>query len=330
MIKVDLSVIVPVYNVEATLENCIDSILKQSFSRYELILIDDGSTDESGKICDLYSKRDKRIHVIHQQNGGVSRARNTGLQEVHGSYIMFVDADDIINPTFFEEYVTTIKETNCDVIIGGISIIEENGEINICKPLLEGIHDKDVWEAICLKTEQFGYICSKIFRADIIEKNHVRFRTDMYSQEDLEFCISVYECCGSFCFIPNVDYQYYHVAGKRIPPIWDFISNQLKLLCIAEEKVDLSETARNMVKNRILTLLFSFFNNENCWLDFQNAIMKLESINGLHQYLENVKIENEMSMIAWLYTKGWYKIIYGYFRGRNLLRQILKKKMLFA
>ena len=325
MKKADLSVIVPVYNLERVLGRCLDSILKQTFSEFELILIDDGSLDASGQICDLYAKRDKRIRVLHQDNKGVSVARNRGLEIIQGTYVMFVDGDDIINPTFFEEYVTAIKETNCDVVIGGISIIEENGEINICRPMLEGIHYEQVWETICLETEQFGYICNKIFRTKIIEKNHVRFRTDMYSQEDLDFCISVYQFCNSFCFISNVDYQYYHTTGKRIPPIWDFISNQLKLLCIAEEKVQISEKARWAVKNRILTLIFSFFYNMNCWSEFQKAIIKLKSIEGLLQYLENVKIEDERSLIVWFYRKSWYKILYGYFRGRNLLKRLLKK-----
>lgn len=92
-----ISVIVPVYNVEKYLSRCIDSIISQTFSDFELILVDDGSTDSSGKICDEYGKKDGRVKVIHKRNGGLSSARNCGLENAKGNYICFVDSDDWIS-----------------------------------------------------------------------------------------------------------------------------------------------------------------------------------------------------------------------------------------
>lgn len=98
-----ISVIVPVYNVEKYLERCVESIFKQTYKNIEIILVDDGSTDNSGKICDKFLKKDERVKVIHKENGGLSDARNAGLEILSGKYIMFVDSDDWISPAMVEK-----------------------------------------------------------------------------------------------------------------------------------------------------------------------------------------------------------------------------------
>lgn len=111
----EVSVIVPVYNVEKYLNECIDSILAQTFTDFELILVNDGSSDRSGEICDEYAIKDKRIKVIHQQNGGVSVARNTGLNEAKGTYISFVDSDDVVLPNYLYVLLKALKDTGSDI-----------------------------------------------------------------------------------------------------------------------------------------------------------------------------------------------------------------------
>ena len=111
----EISIIVPVYNVDQYLENCIESILNQTFKDYELILIDDGSTDKSGEICDKYEKKDNRIKVIHKYNGGLSSARNAGLDLACGKYIGFVDSDDSIHPRMYETLYSLIKKYKADI-----------------------------------------------------------------------------------------------------------------------------------------------------------------------------------------------------------------------
>lgn len=112
-----ISVIIPVYNVEQYLEDCINSILGQSYSDLQIILIDDGSEDISGELCDRFAERDKRIQVIHQKNQGVAVARNTGLQIARGSYIGFVDPDDVIHPRMYEFLLQALNNNNADVAI---------------------------------------------------------------------------------------------------------------------------------------------------------------------------------------------------------------------
>ena len=126
-----ISVIVPIYNVEKYLPKCVDSILNQTYKNLEIILVDDGSPDNSGKICDEYAKRDNRIKVIHKKNGGVSSARNIGLENITGEYIGFVDPDDYINKNMYEDMLYVIKNNNVDIVICNmIKVYDETKKIN--------------------------------------------------------------------------------------------------------------------------------------------------------------------------------------------------------
>lgn len=112
-----ISVIIPVYNVEKYLHRCLDSVIEQTYKNLEVILIDDGSTDHSGEICDDYAAKDVRIHVIHQENQGVSAARNKGLDTAKGEYIAFVDSDDYILPEMYAKMLECIIENNVDFCV---------------------------------------------------------------------------------------------------------------------------------------------------------------------------------------------------------------------
>ena len=110
-----ISIIVPVYNVEKYLEKCVDSIINQTYKNIEIILVDDGSKDNSGKICDIIKEKDERIKVIHKQNGGLSDARNAGLKIAKGTYIGFVDSDDYIAEDMYQTLYSLSKEKNADI-----------------------------------------------------------------------------------------------------------------------------------------------------------------------------------------------------------------------
>lgn len=133
----EISVIVPIYKVEKYIDQCIQSILKQTFSDYEVILVDDGSPDNCGIICDEYAKRDKRVHVIHQKNGGISAARNAGLNRffcnVDNKYVTFIDSDDWISAYYLEQLYTTAIMTDADIVSCDYSskqLVENNGKTN--------------------------------------------------------------------------------------------------------------------------------------------------------------------------------------------------------
>lgn len=111
-----ISVIVPVYNIADYIGDCIESILAQTYRDLEIILVDDGSTDESGEICERYAKKDERIRVIHKENGGASTARNKGINEATGEYLFFVDGDDLIHPSCIQSLLTVLEETGSDIV----------------------------------------------------------------------------------------------------------------------------------------------------------------------------------------------------------------------
>ena len=123
-----ISVIVPVYKVEPYIRKCVDSILGQTFSDIQVILVDDGSPDQCGKICDEYAKQDSRVHVIHQENKGVSAARNAGISLAKGEYIMLVDSDDFITENMLEKMHDCIAESGSDIVICGINTFLDGEE----------------------------------------------------------------------------------------------------------------------------------------------------------------------------------------------------------
>ena len=166
----ELSIIVPVYKVEKYLPKCIDSILAQTFTDFELILIDDGSPDRCGEICDEYAIKDERIVVIHQVNRGVSAARNAGLDAAKGEYIGFVDSDDWIKPEMYEIMVRTAIDKKADVVICGLNDMKESGEFirsilsgagsysrnELLKCLFSTPNEKKCW----LHTKQYAGKCA--------------------------------------------------------------------------------------------------------------------------------------------------------------------------
>ncbi len=135
-----VSVIVPVYNTEKYLRKCIDSIVEQTYTNLDIILVDDGSTDASGVICDEYAGKDSRIRVIHKENEGNGQARNTGLDHMEGAYVLWVDSDDMIHRKQVEVLLSIAKEKNADIVVGGYCAISD-GEEPKDQTIADGIYD---------------------------------------------------------------------------------------------------------------------------------------------------------------------------------------------
>ncbi|MFK9089939.1 glycosyltransferase family 2 protein [Bacillus salipaludis] len=173
-----ISIIVPVYNVEPYIHKCIDSILKQTFEDFELILVDDGSPDNCGKICDEYSKLDNRIKVLHKENGGVSSARNAGIRTAKGEYIGFVDSDDFIHQRMYELlYSYGIKHT-ADVVLCDYLVVndEEMHNTNYDIPEFNEEQYSNIESLYQLYTNldiQFVIPCNKLFRRSLF--NNLKF-----------------------------------------------------------------------------------------------------------------------------------------------------------
>ena len=179
-----ISVIVPIYNNEKYLSDCIESILKQDYQNYEVILIDDGSTDSSGAICDEYSAKHKQIRTLHQQNKGVSAARNAGLKVANGRYITFVDSDDWVEENYLsvlQKYMQPGGMTVCDFEKDGI-IITFNETISILSNI-------EACESTTNRKGMDGRIAGRLFDKEQIDLKNLSFSEDIAIGEDALFCV---------------------------------------------------------------------------------------------------------------------------------------------
>ena len=176
MLLPEVSIIVPVYNAEAYLEKCINSILAQCFKDFELLLIDDGSKDKSGEICDKYASLDNRIQVFHKQNNGVSSARNIGLDRAKGKWITFIDSDDWIDNTYLDSFLKQSDEVN--LIISGCRCFGDNlKSINLQEASINIENELyDIWKKHYYSGDFiYWYPWGKFYKNSIIQKNKLRF-----------------------------------------------------------------------------------------------------------------------------------------------------------
>ncbi len=212
-----ISVIVPIYNAEKKLTRCIQSILNQTISDFELILVDDGSPDNCGAICDEYAEKDRRIVVIHQKNSGASAARNAGIAAAHGKYIGFIDSDDYISDNYFECLVNTAIEKETDIVMCNYTLVDKNGNmVNMFHGFITGtVFSRDQIENTLYKNifnneNTVGYfsLCNKIFKKDFIKKNDIIINENMFFGEDMLFIMDCLQFCESIAFIENAGYNY--------------------------------------------------------------------------------------------------------------------------
>lgn len=208
----ELSIIVPVYKTEKYLPKCIDSILAQTFTDFELILIDDGSPDRCGEICDEYAAKDDRIIVIHQKNQGVSAARNAGLDIAKGEYIGFVDSDDWIEPEMYEMLWGIAKERNTQVVACGLSHSNEDGVYLFSELDAELEYGREeLLRSLFAMPNQFGgCLFNKIYNGKTIKG--IRFYTDVQYAEDRMYLLN---CYNKMNFGVKIQLPLYHVTERK-------------------------------------------------------------------------------------------------------------------
>lgn len=262
-----LSVIVPVYNAEKYLHRCIDSILNQAFDDFELLLIDDGSNDSSGAICEKYAEFDERVRVIHKNNNGVSEARNTGIDNAVGEYIIFVDSDDEISKGFFDD--VAIKAENVDLYIcGAREIQKEFGKITNQtehRLKIEGMTTvkwlfSNVGASIpvCLVRTPWA----KAYRTQIIKKNNVRFDKNFSLGEDILFNLSYCEHIEKVYVDINVYYMYYKenqqsLASRYTPNIYENTKKIYDKFRETVHRIVLEESGHENFENLYLSSMVS-------------------------------------------------------------------------
>lgn len=203
-----VSVIIPMYNASKFIEKCIKSILNQDYPRFELILINDGSTDDTEMICKFYKNEDKRIRYFYRENSGVSSARNFGLKQILGKYVLFVDADDWCETTYISTLLEAISMNNSNLAICGYSICEENkNNIEVTYPYIYLTKKEYLREVI--KDDGFkGMLWNKIFKSEIIKINSLKFTEEVLVSEDLLFCVQYAEYINNVNIVNSIVYNY--------------------------------------------------------------------------------------------------------------------------
>ena len=208
-----VSVIVPVYNIEEYLRPCIESVLNQTYPYFELLLVDDGSTDTSPAICDEYAQQDSRVRVIHKENTGVSRTRNRGIDEAKGEFIVFVDSDDLIGEKMLEKMIRAITRYQTDLAISGYERFRDTWKqrsrlspysLVIFQSLAElsSVYTKAA-------TNMFGVsIWAKMYRTQIIREHNIRFREDMNYEEDCVFNLAYFAHVTTTAVLRDYFYSY--------------------------------------------------------------------------------------------------------------------------
>ena len=199
-----ISVILPVFNAEKTLHRTFDSLLEQSFHDFELVVVNDGSTDGSAQICDDYAARDARVHVFHKANGGANSARNFALGHIGGEYVTFCDADDYVDADWLQSFADNLQGN--DIVIQGWKYVRTETE-----PIYYENMPSDPARAAdeMSRMESFGFLWNKCFRAEIISQNRLRFAENYCFLEDEEFVCHFWTFVKSLKFVHAAAYNYF-------------------------------------------------------------------------------------------------------------------------
>ena len=206
-----ISVIVPVYKAEKYLHRCVDSLLAQTFQDFEVLLVDDGSPDRSGEICDEYAKKDSRVRVFHKENGGVSSARNVGLSNAIGEYLTFIDADDWIDVDCFEEGYSLLRREYLDILQYSYRKVSEEGRII-------SIHHYECvpmnWKDFVRKDHFLVCVWGNYIRTSIIKKCHLCFDEKIHLAEDQLFIMRAMTLSNRIAQTNRIYYNYFQNSGS--------------------------------------------------------------------------------------------------------------------
>lgn len=208
-----ISIIVPVYGVEKSLHRCLDSIFAQTFTDWECILVDDGSKDRSGAICDEYVQKDKRFRVIHKMNAGVAMARQTGLDTATGNYIIHIDSDDYAEPEMLCNMLHALQKQDVDILITDYFYIDPTGNKLLYKQDFKGNNTRQLaTEILCQRIH--GSLCNKLVKMDCVKISHAQFYSGINYCEDVLFWAQMAKCNFRVGYYPYAFYNYVYTPGS--------------------------------------------------------------------------------------------------------------------
>lgn len=291
-----VGIIIPVYNVEKYIEECLQSLINQTYTNLEIILIDDGSTDKSGQICDYYKKQDNRIKVIHKTNGGAASAKNIGLKIFNGDYVMFVDSDDKIDLKCVENRVLALEKKNVDIVQSNfINIFQNITQVNNLN-LKSSIYSKDEFLLEYIQNWQCALFWNKLYKKEVIEE--LKF-VEGRCIDDEFFTYKVIQKSTKIATIDSCDYYYRqrkssvmnnpnhkrNILNDQIDYIYirfldidknnkfirnEYLENLVDTYLLLSKSYFLDENILNSLKNNIKSILLKIIIYK-----FKNSILKI-------------------------------------------------------
>lgn len=312
-----ISIIVPVYNAEHWIRKCIDSVRRQTFTDFELILVNDGSTDNSGKICDEQASLDSRIIVYHKENGGVSKAKNVGMDRSRGRYITFVDPDDWVEPNHLQLLIDAIG-LGVDWVAAGLLEDVEDRTVNIKR--LEDQYYKGYDETIkgILKIKEhsngmFASTCNKLYRRKLIENNSLFFLSDYYFREDELFNIQYCKQIKSLVTLSTATYHYVNngvatLSRRHIPSLQ--IYNMHRMLYKESSSMKGSEEFHSFEKQFYVENLFRAVKNLYKLEHWESRELRFEILTTFFQKKElfNKSVKYGSSMDRIFYQFAFWRL----------------------
>lgn len=319
-----LSVIVPIYNVEEYLDECIKSIVNQTYKNLEIILVDDGSPDHCPELCDIWAEKDGRIKVIHKENGGVSSARNAGLDAAAGDFIAFVDSDDFLDSDMYEIMLSQMREHNTDMAQCGIVRENADGSVEVWDSFEAPIVVMDNMQLLCSVGEAAGILpvspCNKIFKAEVI--SGIRYDESLKYAEDTLFNFAaarninkaVIQNVPRYHYVNNSDsasHQEFSSSRfdehKVMDIIFDMAANDNNVLqyCIKGDVLKSFRTIRQMIASNSCTDQFGIIR--------QRIIRHSKAIFHSGLYSKATKLK---TLLLWL-MPGIYKILIRIYNNKD-------------
>ena len=315
-----LSIIVPVYNVAMYLHQCLDSIIAYNSTPLEIILVNDGSTDESGDICDTYAAKDDRVTVIHQTNGGASAARNVGLARAKGDYILFVDSDDWIEADVIHEMMHLVEESANDidlVFLEGVHVYESGVAVPIGDGYdahsINGQGKTVVMQHLASLPKFPGSACTKLIRRGLLVAHRIKFEEGIYA-EDIDFVLYLLKAAKRFAYIQQPYYYYRQRAeGSRTSkPNAKMFLNLLQIIERHSSGKGLTTPTRNVINSFlayeyvVLLYLFTFLSKR----DQRRYGRRLDKRSWLLRYGRTGKTK----------LARWSYLLFGQYATASLLR----------
>lgn len=309
-----ISIIIPIYNVSQYLNECIQSVVNQSYKDFECVLIDDGSSDGCEMICDQWAQKDSRIKVIHQSNQGVSKARNRGIAEAQGEYITFIDSDDWIDPNYLNELFQPIEKYNVDLVVCGLQQQYNNGtfqnysyKTGIIKIEKQFTNEfTDINKQFLL----FGPVI-KLYRKSIIQKHNIHFPPEYTYGEDLLFNYSYLEYVKAIYIVDQCLYHYRIIGSGTLSSIKRI--NQFEIDYVQWKVLRDFFYRKNLWNHYSISYLY-----HRLWWCMYDAILsfperlKGKSINYKLQYIKQIvnitEVKQLPQYIKDIHTSKWIKI----------------------